>query len=113
MEAPARFTTASADWITSWSIVPAAGYHSDSNGPFGVRRTSAMTSCPSARKDSVSAVPIRPEAPEMTTRMACSLQSDFGLEGAFFDALLYCLQETSGVGSVHDAVVVAEREVAH
>ncbi|MNI56104.1 hypothetical protein D3C73_1110920 [compost metagenome] len=69
MPAPERFTTASAPSRTASSSSPLVGSHIRSRAVLAGRRTSRMTSLPSAANRSDRAVPIIPEAPDITILM--------------------------------------------
>src|SRR5688572_28955256 len=107
--------TASTPVSAATSTSPVAGSHRTSSGAAGTRRTSRSTSCPSSRSDRISAGPSRPEAPVIATftERPDGSQGEVCVERALFESLLDRRQEPRGVGTVDDAVVVGQREVAH
>src|SRR5688572_1230515 len=108
-EAPARFATTSACSTSERSNDPDGGSHEVSSGAWASRRTSVTTWCPCVRRAPHQARPRKPEAPAIRNCIC----SPSHLEAAGLEALLDLGQEAGGVGSVHQPVVVGQREVDH
>src|SRR5215218_2830069 len=136
MGAPAKFTTASTSASTAGSMRRWWGSQRCSSTVRGVRRTSWITSCPSALSAGSSALPISPEAPVTAIFIVLLLdvpretesgprrsagtpipewlgEPELALELTGLEPFAHRGEEAGGVGAVNDAVVVGQRQVDH
>src|SRR3954469_26036277 len=107
---PARLTTTSAASTRSRSIRPAYGSQVDWSVPRASPRVKDVTACPRPSRAPRNSVPRKPDAPARRTwATAGGTRSD--LERACLEPPLHVLQEPSGVGAVHEPVVVGQGQV--
>src|SRR6202034_3562102 len=97
------------------SSSPLSGSQCSSLAFAGVRRTMRSTCWSAVRSAVTRAEPIRPDEPAIATVKAtiqALLETEVGLERAFFETMSDGGQEPSGVGAVDQPVVVGQREIA-
>src|SRR5687768_11749492 len=140
MGSPARLITASTSVSTPGAIWWCCGSQRCSSAVRGVRRTSRITSWPSAFRAGTSRLPMNPEAPVIAIFKdppqqggdggppaggpprgrewwgaggPCSGESEFAVELTGLQPLPDRGEEPGGVGPVDDPVVVGQRQVDH
>src|SRR6516225_9302905 len=113
MLTPQRLTTASTSTSASESNSPLSGFQCNSSEFAGARRTMRNTGWSAALNAAAKAEPIRPEEPAIAmTGLATFSQPQIGLERSLFEPVLDRCEETSGIGTVDQPMVIGQREVA-
>src|SRR6201992_170490 len=113
---PHRLTTASTLCNAPVSNSPPSGPQCSSLASAGARRAIRSTRWSAVRSAVTRADPIRPDEPAIATvavTIRALLETQVGLESAFFEPMPDGGQESSGVGAVDQTVVVGQREEAN